>query len=57
MESLDGKPPQWKVSKESVGVHKECWVVRNRGKRVSIFNRKSDAQGWVYHRERNGGYK
>ena len=57
MESLDGKPPQWKVSKESVGNHKKYWIVRNRGKRVSIFNTKSDAQGWVYHREKNGGYK
>ena len=57
MESLDDKPPQWTVRKESVGNHKRCWIVRNRGKFVSVFNTKSDAQGWVYNRERNGGYK
>ena len=56
-ESLDGKPPQWTVRKESVGNHKRCWIVRKRGKFVSVFNTKSDAQGWVYSRERNGGYK
>lgn len=57
MESLDGKPPQWTVRKESVGGHKRYWVVRRCGKLFSVFDRKSDAHAWVYNRERNGGYK
>ena len=56
-ESLAGNPPQWTVRKESIGNHRKYWIVRNYGKRISIFNTKSEAQGWVYHRERNGGYK
>ena len=57
MESLDGKPPQWKVRKEDVGNHKRYWVVRNCGKFISVFTTKAEAQCWVYNRERNGGYK
>ena len=34
MESLDGKPPQWKVSKESVGVTKSVGLL---GIVVSVF--------------------
>ena len=56
--SLDGKPPpEWSVRKERVGNHKKYWTVRCHGKFVSVFNTKSEAYGWLYYKEKNGGYK
>ena len=51
MESLDGKPPSYTVKKESLGNHRKFWTVRNRGKFVTAFASKGDAQGWVYIHE------
>jgi hypothetical protein len=51
MESLDGKPPSYTVQKEQLGYHRKFWTVRNRGKFVTAFASKGDAQGWVYIHE------
>jgi hypothetical protein len=51
MESLDGKPPSYTVQKEQLGYHKKFWTVRNRGKFITAFASKGDAQGWVYSHE------
>ena len=50
MESLD-KPPSYTVRKEQLGIHKKFWTVRNRGKFVTAFGTKGDAQGWIYSHE------
>ncbi len=51
MESLDGKPRSYTVQKEQLGYHRKFWTVRNRGKFVTAFASKGDAQGWVYIHE------
>ena len=47
MESL-GRPPSYTVQKERLGNHKKFWTVRCRGKFITAFGTKGDAQGWIY---------
>ena len=50
MESLD-KPPSYSIRNEKLGNHRKFWTVRCRGKFITAFGRKSDAQGWVHDKE------
>lgn len=51
MESLDGKPPSYTLRKETLGNHRKFWTVRCKGKFVTAFGLKCDAQGWIYIHE------
>lgn len=51
MESLDGKPPSYTIQKEKLG-NQKLWIVRSRGKLITVFRTKGDAQGWVFDKER-----
>ena len=50
VESLDGKPPSYTIQKERLG-NLKLWIVRSKGKLITVFRTKGDAQGWVYEKE------